>query len=383
MKKVRMAILGAGPRGQCLGEVYPLNPQLEIVAVCDYAQGLAEGLCRTLQEKFQITAQAFTDYEEMARSVAYDALFICSDPDCQVEYACDAMRRGIHVMTEVPAAYTLDQCRALVDTVRATGAKYQLAEQTRYWSFIRHWREMAAAGELGQVYYAEGEYLHYEPAWDYFVNRETGAHVWTADPAYFQDPAYKPSWRYRSFQHPIFYLPHELSPLLSITGGRIDRVSCMSTPKGSMGHEGFDVRDMETALMHNSNGVIFSLRAGFTVPFGPKAGTGAHWYQVKGSKGCVEWSRSTLDQAKHWSMDGGWQNADWTLEEPEAEEFIRNATHGGADYYPIDAFVNAILNDTQPPMDVYRAVETAAPAILAAQSAEQGGTLLEVPDFRA
>ena len=33
-------------------------------------------------------------------------------------------------------------------------------------------------------------------------------------------------------------------------------------------------------------------------------------------------------------------------------------------------------------VDVYQAVETAAPAILAAQSAEQGGVLLEVPDFR-
>ena len=34
-------------------------------------------------------------------------------------------------------------------------------------------------------------------------------------------------------------------------------------------------------------------------------------------------------------------------------------------------------------MDVYRAVETAAPAILAAESAEKGGIMLEVPDFRA
>jgi hypothetical protein len=33
-------------------------------------------------------------------------------------------------------------------------------------------------------------------------------------------------------------------------------------------------------------------------------------------------------------------------------------------------------------MDVYRAVETAAPAILAAKSAREGGILIEVPDFR-
>ena len=39
-------------------------------------------------------------------------------------------------------------------------------------------------------------------------------------------------------------------------------------------------------------------------------------------------------------------------------------------------------NDKTPPMDVYKAVECAAPAILAAQSARQGGILIPVPDFR-
>ena len=63
-------------------------------------------------------------------------------------------------------------------------------------------------------------------------------------------------------------------------------------------------------------------------------------------------------------------------------EFIRNATHGGADYYPISYFIDAIVNDKNPPLDVYKAVETAAPAILAAESARKGGVLLEVPDFR-
>ena len=45
-------------------------------------------------------------------------------------------------------------------------------------------------------------------------------------------------------------------------------------------------------------------------------------------------------------------------------------------------FVNAILNHTTPPMDVYTAADTAAPAILAAQSAEQNSAPLDVPDFR-
>ena len=95
----------------------------------------------------------------------------------QVPIAVDAMRRGIHVMTEVPAALSIAECWALVEAVKASGVKYQLAEQARHWQFIRRWREMAQAGEFGKIYYAEGEYLHYEPSWDLFRNKQTGERV--------------------------------------------------------------------------------------------------------------------------------------------------------------------------------------------------------------
>ena len=171
MEKIRMAVLGCGPRGTGLAGVYAHHPKLELVAFCDFAEGAAENISNYVNAEFGFTSKHFTSYEAMLRGAAFDALFIASDPDEQVQYACDAMRRGIHVMTEVPAAYTIAQCRDLVDTVRATGAKYQLAEQTRYWHFIKLWREMAQRGEFGKIIYAEGEYLHYEPQWGLFPRK--------------------------------------------------------------------------------------------------------------------------------------------------------------------------------------------------------------------
>ena len=56
--------------------------------------------------------------------------------------------------------------------------------------------------------------------------------------------------------------------------------------------------------------------------------------------------------------------------------------HGGADYRPVDTFIDAILKDTSPLLDVYLAAELTAPAILAAESARQGGVLIDVPRFR-
>lgn len=382
MGKIRMAVLGAGPRWMSLVETYTAHPELEIVAICDRADGYAGNACAELKRIRGMEAVPYHDFEKMAKEARYDAIFIDCDPDIQVDFAVSEMDRGIHVMTEVPAAYTIEQCRSLVSAVRRNGVKYQLAEQTRYWHFISQWRDMSRAGEFGQIYYAEGEYLHYEKAWDYFRNKKTGHRVWTDDPSLDKDPDYERTWRYRTFMEPIFYLPHELSPLLSITGGRIRTVSCCGSNPGQS-YSGFDTRDLECALMQDDNGVIYSIRAGFTAPYGFKRETGAHWYQIKGTRKTVEWARSTEDLPKEYTLEGGWvTHPEWGCNDPNAEEPFRSAAHGGADYYPIYHFMDAILNDHQPLMDVYLAVETAAPAILAAESARRGGVRLEVPDFR-
>ncbi len=383
MKKIRFAVLGTGPRGQSIETIYSAHPDVEFVAVCDTADGYAEEAAKILSEVTGNRPKAFTSYEEMSKNAVYDAVCITCDPDIQVDYAVAEMDRGIHVMTEVPAAYTIDQCWKLVNGVRKNGVKYQLAEQTRYWNFIAKWREMAQRQEFGKIYYAEGEYLHFEPSWDYYRNKKTGHRVWTNDPSYENSSEWERTWRYRAFQDPIWYLPHELSPLLSITGGRIENVSCLGTRRGSYYTKGFDTRDLECALMQCSGDVIFSLRAGFTSPYGFKRETGAHWYQVKGTEKTVEWARSTVDMPKSYSVSEGWvEHPEWGCADPDAPEEFKRASHGGADYYPMYYFVDSIINDKTPPMDVYKAVETAAPAILAAESARQGGVRLEVPDFR-
>ncbi len=383
-KKIRIGLIGTSYRCHSLSESYHLHPQYEVVAGCDTAEHKAANFAETYKNiTGGKTFKPYSSYEEMLKNEAVDAVLIATDPDVQVDIAVDAMNRGIHVMTEVPAAFSIAQCERLVDTVEKTGCKYQMQEQTRYWKFIQDWRKMAQSGELGHIIFADGEYLHYEPQWDSFKDRKTGHTLWSNDPTYYANLDYTRSWRGTLWRNPIFYLPHTLSPLLSITGGRITKVSCMGVKPMSYGTPGMEGRDIQNALMYNDQDTVFSVRAGFTSPYGPKAGTGAHWYQLKGTKKSVEWARSTLDGAKMYDAETKeWTSPSWSCEDPDAPEFIREGYHGGADYYPLMHFIDAINNDTTPPMDVYKAVETAAPAILAAQSCEQGGTLLEVPDFR-
>ena len=51
-KKIRLAVLGCGPRWLGLASIYMQHPDLDVVAVCDIADGAAEESARQLKENF-------------------------------------------------------------------------------------------------------------------------------------------------------------------------------------------------------------------------------------------------------------------------------------------------------------------------------------------
>ena len=67
--------------------------------------------------------------------------------------------------------------------------------------------------------------------------------------------------------------------------------------------------------------------------------------------------------------------------DPDAPEEAKKGGHGTSEYYMIRDFVDAIDSNTQPRIDVTRAVDFTIPGILAHESAMQGGAWLDVPLF--
>ena len=73
---------------------------------------------------------------------------------------------------------------------------------------------------------------------------------------------------------------------------------------------------------------------------------------------------------------------DWRFERTDAPAEARASGHGDADYYVHAAFRDAVREGKALEFDVYRAIETAAPAILAAESIDRWTQPMNVPDFR-
>jgi len=124
------------------------------------------------------------------------------------------------------------------------------------------------------------------------------------------------------------------------------------------------------------------MAASFAQPHPPRNN---HWYQIVGTRGCVEWRRSTRDLPKTWLADSQMDDkadADWRYERADAPAEARGSGHGDADHYVHAAFRDAVLGVKPLEFDVYKAIDTAAPAILAADSIAQRSRLMRVPDFR-
>lgn len=61
---------------------------------------------------------------------------------------------------------------------------------------------------------------------------------------------------------------------------------------------------------------------------------------------------------------------------------MEGAGHWGADTWPLLDFLDAIEQDTTPPLDIYKALEMTLPGIISEQSIVQGGAWLAVPDAK-
>ena len=74
---------------------------------------------------------------------------VASNGKVQAEHACRALAAGCHVLSEVPGAYTQEECLRLRAAVEYSGKTYMLAENCCYWDFFRYFRKWVADDLFG------------------------------------------------------------------------------------------------------------------------------------------------------------------------------------------------------------------------------------------
>jgi predicted dehydrogenase len=376
MDEIRVAVVGLGRRAT--GSWFTMLesiPGYRIVGIFDRIDALhAPALARLKRPE---DVKVYHGYEEVLDDPAVDAVALTVRAPEQGELAARALEAGKHVHSEVPGAHRLADCWRIVSAVERTGKVYHLAEQTRFWGFVEAWHELVSAGQLGHVTLAEGQYFHYYPDHN-FQDPSTGQFIRPSELA--ENPEARPTWV--NGMPPIHYLPHELGPLLKILDDRVVEVVAMSTRAPSYAHPEIAQPDMQIALMKTAKDTILQLGTSFAQPHPPR---NHHWYRLIGTRGRVEWKRSDRDLPRLWLASSQMHDlaeVDWRFERTDAPSEARGSGHGDADFYAHLAFRDAVLGRKPLEFDVYRAMDVAAPALLAAESIARGSVPLAVPDFR-
>lgn len=130
---LQLALVGAGnlAKWEHLPNIKQLSGvELRAVYSASGARGKGYGL------RFG-AAYACSDYEEVLRDEAVDAVLIASRHQYHAAQAIQALKAGKHVFIEKPLAITEDECREIYRTVRETGKQLTVGFNRRFAPFYR------------------------------------------------------------------------------------------------------------------------------------------------------------------------------------------------------------------------------------------------------
>lgn len=386
--RLRVGVIGTGSRGTHLLRLLLAQP-VDVPALCDIeASHLARAVRLVEEARDGATPQGYSEdpyeYRRMLQRDDLDAVLVATPMQWHAEMSVDALRAGKHVLSEVSAAVTLDQCWELVRATEETGKIYMLSENCCFWEDVMLIQNMVRQGLFGTLTFAECGYVHDCRA---LAFQADGTLTWRGELA--RDHAGN------------LYPTHSLGPVakwLGINrGDRLVSLTAGQTRQAAMDHYvrqrfaedsparnvKFKVADSTTVLIRTAQGGLIDLRYD-TKSARPHPST--TYYSLQGTTASYE---SRIDSI--W-IEGRSPGRQWEPVETYRREFehplwtqsreqAAGSGHRGGDYLVLRAFLDAVASGGPAPIDVYDAAAWSAITPLSEQSLADGGKPVEIPDF--
>ncbi|HET7771506.1 MAG TPA: Gfo/Idh/MocA family oxidoreductase [Chloroflexota bacterium] len=389
----RAAVVG-GRRGRAYRHALGALPeQVTLSAICDPSPAALGEWGRDFPG-----LPSYARYEDLLAADACDAVFLASPIQVHVPQALAALEAGKHVLVEVPAATSVDDCWALIEAVERSGKTFMMAENACYTRPNMMVRHMVERELFGRRTYAEGGYIHDTRN---LLFTPEGALTWRGEIA-------------RDFNGNT-YPTHSLGPVaqwLGTTGpapeDRFVELVCYVTPETGRWRyaaerfgadhpaarpDFFRMGDSASVLMRTERGAVAYIRRDAA---SPRPHNTSH-HQLQGERAAYLSPRHAGEDPLVW-IEGRspgerfgreqWQSL-WEhaaeYEHPRWKErgaVARGAGHGGSDYFVVEDFVAAVRGGSRPPIDVYDAATWSCVFGLSCESVALGEKPVRIPDFR-
>lgn len=160
---VKIGFIGLGNRGPAHLEQVAILEGVDIKALCDVRPEKLS-IAQKRIEKTSFKPDLYTgkeDWKKLCERNDIDLVFIATPWELHTPMAVYAMNHGKHVCVEVPAAKTIDECWALVETSERTKKHCMMMENSCYGFFELFMLNLARQGFFGEIIHGEGAYIHH------------------------------------------------------------------------------------------------------------------------------------------------------------------------------------------------------------------------------
>lgn len=366
-KKIRIGIIGGGFGS---GFYFHEHPNCIVEAVSDLRTDRREKLMQVYK-----CTKSYESLEKLLRDPKVEAVFIATPAPDHAAHVIASLKAGKHVLCAVPAAMTLEECHQIREAVQRTGLTYMMAETSTYRQNTISVKKLYKEGAFGTIFSAAAEYNH--------PGLET----------YFFESG-KPTWRHGL--PPMKYPTHCTSFLVAVTGERLTHVSCMGWGDDSPLLKNNPFKNPfwnETAFFKTNRGTPLRVEVNWKGAL--RSAERAEWRGDKMSffSALQEGGDHTIIRAANTlgQDDAGFKNKSnkvetykqelWWQTDMLPEPLRHNSGHGGSHTFITHEFIDALVNNRRPEVDIYEALAYTAPGIVAHQSALKKGEPMKIPSF--
>ena len=155
---LRVALVGVGGISGAHIPAWQSMDDVQLVALCDV---------RPEQMDKYDNVNKYTDFTEMLEKESIDILDICLPTYLHADYACMAMERGIHVLSEKPISLKKEDVKRVYDTARHNNVRFMVAQVLRFWPEYLKLKEFIDNGTYGKVLSGNMHRLGNHPQWSW------------------------------------------------------------------------------------------------------------------------------------------------------------------------------------------------------------------------
>ncbi len=398
---VRLGYIGVGARGMTHITAALLRDDVTIVAICDIQERSLK-ICRDrIAKSGKPAAKEYTGgldaYKAMLDRKDIDAVIIATPWQFHRDQAIDAMKAGKYVGCEVIAGLTVQDHWDIVNTSEKTGMPYMTLENVCYRRDVMAALNMVRQGLFGELLHLEGGYQHDLRG----VLFNNGKQYAGGGVEFGPNATGEAQWR-TQFNVDIdgdLYPTHGAGPVMNYAdinrGNRFTKLVSFSSKarglasyvqKQSPGHANAKLNykngDVTQTMISCANGetVMFSHDTHLPRPY-------SLGFRVQGTEGIwMDVNNSVYIEGKSAKNDVWDPASEWfkKYDHPLWKKYEKDAAgagHGGMDWFVFNAFVLAVKQKKQTPIDVYDSVTMSVIAPLSTQSLKAGNKTLDFPDF--